>query len=102
MNLKSKTLKNNLYEGRKQTRFNNLKVFIKSGLKTYSLLCSFASVSKISKPKITSPIGVYSPLNKGASLSDIFSAEYINSYGERVGLEENLSEIKYCPLSEIL
>ena len=27
MNLKSKTLKNNLYEGRKQTRFNNLKVF---------------------------------------------------------------------------
>ncbi|HPS87712.1 MAG TPA: hypothetical protein PLY36_13255 [Spirochaetota bacterium] len=41
-------------------------------------------------------------LNKGASLSDIFSAEYINSDGERVKLEENLAEIKYRPLSEIL
>jgi hypothetical protein len=41
-------------------------------------------------------------LNKGAVLSDIFSAEYINSDGERVTLEENLTEIKYRPLAEIL
>ncbi|PKL16597.1 MAG: hypothetical protein CVV49_15375 [Spirochaetae bacterium HGW-Spirochaetae-5] len=41
-------------------------------------------------------------LNNGASLSDVFAAEYINSDGERVKLEENLTEIKYRPLSEIL
>ncbi len=41
-------------------------------------------------------------LNNGAVLSDVFSAEYINSEGERVKLEENLAEIKYRPLSEIL
>jgi hypothetical protein len=41
-------------------------------------------------------------LNKDAALSDIFSAEYINSDGERVRLEENLAEIKYRPLAEIL
>jgi hypothetical protein len=41
-------------------------------------------------------------LNNGASLSDVFAAEYINSDGERVKLEENLAEIKYRPLAEIL
>jgi len=41
-------------------------------------------------------------LNNDASLSDIFSAEYINSYGERVAIKENLHEIKYRPLKEIL
>jgi len=41
-------------------------------------------------------------LNKGAVLSDVFAAEYINSEGERVKLEENLAEIKYRPLVEIL
>ncbi len=41
-------------------------------------------------------------LNNNAVLSDIFSAEYINSDGERVKLEENLAEIKYRPLVEIL
>lgn len=41
-------------------------------------------------------------LKNGAVLSDIFSAEYINSEGGRVTLEENLEEIKYRPLTEIL
>jgi len=41
-------------------------------------------------------------LNKDASLSDVLSAEYINSDGERVKLNENLNEIRYRPLSEIL
>jgi len=41
-------------------------------------------------------------LNKDAVLSDAFSAEYINSDGERVTLKENLAEIKYRPLAEIL
>ncbi len=41
-------------------------------------------------------------LNKDASLSDVFSAEYINSDGERIKLNENLNEIKYRPLAEIL
>lgn len=41
-------------------------------------------------------------LNKDASLSDVFSAEYINSDKERVKLNENLNEIKYRPLAEIL
>jgi len=41
-------------------------------------------------------------LNNDASVSDIFSAEYINSSGERVSLEENLEEIRYRPLSEVL
>lgn len=41
-------------------------------------------------------------LNKGAELSDVFSAEYINADGERVVLNENLTEIKYRPIVEIL
>lgn len=41
-------------------------------------------------------------LNNGASLSDFFCAEYINSDKERVKLNENLNEIKYRPLAEIL
>lgn len=41
-------------------------------------------------------------LNRGASLSDIFSAEFINSDGERVTIKENLEEIRYRPLAEIL
>jgi hypothetical protein len=41
-------------------------------------------------------------LNQGASLSDTFSAEYIDSDSERVVLKENLNEIKYQPLKNIL
>lgn len=41
-------------------------------------------------------------LNENASLSDIFSAEYIDSSGNRVAIKENLSEIRYRPLYEIL
>jgi len=41
-------------------------------------------------------------LNQGASISDVFSAEYIDSDSKRVSLEENLSEIKYQPLKNIL
>jgi hypothetical protein len=41
-------------------------------------------------------------LNNGASISDVFSAEYINSDGARVTLKENLEEIRYRPLAEIL
>jgi hypothetical protein len=41
-------------------------------------------------------------LNQGAVISDIFSAEYIDSNSERVVLKENLNEIKYQPLKNIL
>lgn len=41
-------------------------------------------------------------LSNGASLSDVFCGEYINSDKERVKLNENLNEIKYRPLAEIL
>ncbi len=41
-------------------------------------------------------------LNTGASLSDNFSAEYINSGGERIMIRENLHEIKYRPLKFLL
>ena len=41
-------------------------------------------------------------LNEGAQLSDIFSAEYINSEGKRAEMKENLREIRYRPLAEIL
>jgi len=41
-------------------------------------------------------------LNKGAIISDVFSAEYIDSNGERVIIKEDLNEIKYQPLKNIL
>ncbi|MCL2155940.1 MAG: hypothetical protein FWH53_09775 [Leptospirales bacterium] len=41
-------------------------------------------------------------INQGAAISDTFSAEYINSNSKRVILEENLNEIKYQPLNNIL
>ncbi|MCL1865399.1 MAG: hypothetical protein FWF73_06265 [Spirochaetes bacterium] len=41
-------------------------------------------------------------LNKGAAVSNIFSAEYIDSNSKRVILQENLNEIKYQPLKNIL
>jgi len=41
-------------------------------------------------------------LNENAHLSDIFSAEYINSSGDRTAMRENLSELRYRPLAEIL
>jgi len=41
-------------------------------------------------------------INQGAVISDVFSAEYINSDSERVSIKENLDEIKYQPLKNIL
>jgi hypothetical protein len=41
-------------------------------------------------------------LNGGASISDTFRCEYINENGERVEVKENLLELKYSPLEEIL
>jgi hypothetical protein len=41
-------------------------------------------------------------LNQGAVISDIFSAEYIDSNNKRAILKENLNEIKYQPLKNIL
>ncbi len=41
-------------------------------------------------------------LKSGAQLSDIFRAEYIDRREERVVINENLSEIRYRPLREIL
>ena len=41
-------------------------------------------------------------LKNSAELSDVFRAEYIDRRGERVVINENLSEIRYRPLKEIL
>ena len=41
-------------------------------------------------------------LSDGASVSDTFRCEYINGEGERVEVEENLTERKYAPLKDIL
>lgn len=41
-------------------------------------------------------------MKNGAALSDIFHAEYIDRLEKRVGINENLSEIRYRPLREIL
>ncbi len=41
-------------------------------------------------------------LNDNAGLSDIFSAVYINSGGERASISADLSEIRYRPLLDIL
>lgn len=41
-------------------------------------------------------------LKSGAQLSDIFRAEYIDRREERVVINDNLSEIRYRPLKEIL
>ncbi|HPS56895.1 MAG TPA: hypothetical protein PK514_02215 [Spirochaetota bacterium] len=41
-------------------------------------------------------------LKNGAELSDIFRAEYIDRREERVAISEDLSEIRYRPLREIL
>jgi hypothetical protein len=41
-------------------------------------------------------------LNQGAVISNIFSAEYIDSNCKRVTFKENLNEIKYQPLKNIL
>ncbi len=41
-------------------------------------------------------------LGDGASVSDNFTAQYINSDGERCVIDEIISEIKYMPLKEIL
>lgn len=41
-------------------------------------------------------------LKNGAALSDIFHAEYIDRTEKRVSINENLSEIRYRPLREIL
>lgn len=41
-------------------------------------------------------------LNDGASISDTFRCEYINEKGERAAVSENLIELRYRPLKEIL
>ncbi len=41
-------------------------------------------------------------LNDGASISDTFRCEYINDNGERISVSENLTELRYRPLKEIL
>ncbi|HPF07250.1 MAG TPA: hypothetical protein PK293_14515 [Spirochaetota bacterium] len=41
-------------------------------------------------------------LKDGAAISDTFRCEYIDEHGERVKLNENLVELKYMPLKEIL
>ncbi|MCL1833174.1 MAG: hypothetical protein FWG49_01605 [Leptospirales bacterium] len=41
-------------------------------------------------------------INQGAAISNIFSAEYIDSNSKRVFFRENLNEIKYQPLKNIL
>lgn len=41
-------------------------------------------------------------LKSGASFSDTFRCEYINGDGERVEVNENLQELKYRPLKDIL
>ena len=41
-------------------------------------------------------------LKDSAAISDTFRCEYINENGERVNLKENLVELKYRPLKEII
>ncbi len=41
-------------------------------------------------------------LKNGAVISDTFRCEYINGEGERIEVDENLTELKYRPLGEIL